>query len=201
MNKMLIVISILLMLGCEKRPEPLAKLPNDAVILAFGDSLTRGTGASANHDYPSILAELTHRKVINEGVPGEISTDGLKRLPGLLDQYQPKLLILIHGGNDILKQVPEQETARNLDRMVSEAKSRNIEVVMLGVPEPSLLFMESAEIYRKIAEGHEVLIDLDTLPEILEDNKLKSDEVHPNDEGYRQMATHIYNFLKEAGAL
>jgi len=80
-------------------------------------------------------------------------------------------------------------------------KSRNIEVVMLGVPELSLLFMESAEIYRKIAEGHEVLIDLDTLPAILEDNKLKSDEVHPNDEGYRQMATHIYNFLKEAGAL
>jgi lysophospholipase L1-like esterase len=201
MNKILIVISILLMLGCEKRPEPLAQLPNDAVILAFGDSLTRGTGASANHDYPSILAQLTHRRVINEGVPGEISTNGLKRLPGLLDQYQPKLLILIHGGNDILKQVHEQETARNLDRMVSEAKSRNIEVVMLGVPEPSLVFMESAEIYRKIAEGHEVLIDLDTLPAILEDNKLKSDEGHPNDEGYRQMATHIYNFLKEAGAL
>ena len=87
----------------EKVFTPLAK---DAVILAFGDSLTYGTGTNKNFSYPALLEKLTQHKVINKGVPGEISSAGLKRLPKLLDQYKPRLLILIHGGNDILKKIP-----------------------------------------------------------------------------------------------
>ena len=108
---------------------------------------------------------------------------------------------MIHGGNDILKQIPEHDTASNLDSMIVEAKSRNIAVVMLGVPKPGLLFMKSADIYQAIAKRNEVFIDLDTLPTILGDKDLKSDMIHPNDAGYRQMATNIFNLLKNAGAL
>jgi acyl-CoA thioesterase I len=201
MKQLIPVMLILFIYACNKPLTALNKLPTDAVILAFGDSLTRGTGASANNDYPSILAQLTHREVINAGVPGEISVDGLTRLPALLDEYRPQLLILIHGGNDIIKKIPGQETAKNLDSMVAEAKSRKIPVVMMGVPKPGLLFMESAEVYQAIAERNEVVIDLDTLPAILGDNDLKSDMIHPNDAGYRQMANQLFNLLKEAGAL
>jgi lysophospholipase L1-like esterase len=201
MKKLFLAVLVLLVCACNGQQKALNKLPNNAVILAFGDSLTHGTGASSKNDYPSVLAGLTHLEVINEGVPGEISTDGMKRLPALLDEYQPRLLILIHGGNDILRKIPEHDTASNLDSMIGEAKSRNIAVVMMGVPKPGLLFMESADIYQAIAQRNEVLIDLDTLPDILGDNELKSDLIHPNNAGYRQMATNIYNLLKDAGAL
>jgi lysophospholipase L1-like esterase len=201
MRQIVSVILVLLLSACKERVNPLPKLRGDAVILAFGDSLTRGSGASANNDYPSILAGLSKHEVINEGVPGEISADGLKRLPALLDNYQPAMLIVIHGGNDILKKIPEDVTANNLKNMINEAKSRNIIVVMLGVPKPGLFFLESAEIYQKLAEENNITTDLDTLPDILGDKKLKSDPIHPNNEGYKLMATKIFELLKDTGAL
>lgn len=201
MKRLLLVVLVFLVCACKQHPQSINKLPSGAVILAFGDSLTYGTGVANNNDYPSILAKLSHLEVVNEGVPGEISADGLKRLPVLLDEIKPQLLILIHGGNDILKKIPEQETEANLNSMIAEAKNRHIPVVMMGVPKPGLFLMESAPIYQTLAKREDIVIDLDTLPSILGDNKLKSDMVHPNNEGYKQMATNLFNLLKEAGAL
>ena len=201
MKKLLLILLVLFVAACKPQPKNIGKLPNDAVILAFGDSLTYGTGVSDGNDYPSILAGLTHREVLNQGVPGEISADGLKRLPALLDEVKPKLLILIHGGNDILKKIPEQETIANIDTMLSEAKKRQVPVVMMGVPKPGLFLMESAPLYQTLAQREDITIDLDTLPRILGDNNLKSDMVHPNAAGYQQMADRLFKLLAEAGAL
>lgn len=201
MRKKLLSLIFLLLTACSDSPKNLTKLPDDAVILAFGDSLTYGTGASGLKDYPNILAELTSLKVINEGVPGEISSEGLKRLPALLDEYQPKLLILIHGGNDMLRKIPPEQTADHLNKMVEEAASRHIDVVMLGVPQPNLWMLASADFYQRIAEDRNVPVDLNTLPDILGNNNLKSDMIHPNDAGYQLMADNIFKLLREAGAL
>jgi acyl-CoA thioesterase I len=201
MKQVIFVILVLVLSACKERVHQLPKLTGDAVILAFGDSLTRGSGASANHDYPSILAGLSQHEVINEGVPGEISADGLKRLPALLDEYQPAVLVLIHGGNDLLKNLPEADTTNNLKNMINEAQSRNVSVVILGVPKPGLFFMKSAEVYQKLAEDGKITSDLEILPEILGDKKLKSDLIHPNDEGYKLMAMKIFELLKDSGAL
>ena len=201
MTKLLHSLLFLVLTSCSKPPETLPKLPEDAVILAFGDSLTYGTGASSFHDYPSMLAGLTEREVINEGVPGEVSGDGLKRLPALLDEYQPELLILIHGGNDMLRKIPSEQTIVNLSKMIDEAKSRNIAVVMLGVPQPNLFGLSSADFYQTIAENQRILADFDTLPDILADNGMKSDMIHPNDAGYQRMADNIFKLLRESGAI
>lgn len=201
MKRYTLILMLLLLAACNEAPKTLNKLPGDAVILAFGDSLTYGTGASREHDYPAILSRLTAIEVINEGVPGEISRDGLKRLPALLDEYQPKLLLLIHGGNDILRKIPAEQTVTNLKHMIAEAKSRQIEVVMLGVPKPNLFGLNSANFYQTVAESGDVLADLETLPQILGDNNLKSDLIHPNDAGYEFMAKNIHRLLQEAGAL
>jgi acyl-CoA thioesterase-1 len=201
MRKKLLSLIFLSLTACSDSPKNLTKLPSDAVILAFGDSLTYGTGASGLKDYPNILAELTSLKVINEGVPGEISSEGLKRLPALLDEYQPKLLILIHGGNDMLRKIPPEQTADHLNKMVEEAASRHIDVVMLGVPQPNLWMLASADFYQRIAEDRNVPVDLNTLPDILGNNNLKSDMIHPNDAGYQLMADNIFKLLREAGAL
>jgi len=85
-----------------------AKLPAlaaDATILAFGDSLTYGTGTSRDNAYPTVLEKLLKRRVINAGIPGEISSKGLNRLPALIEKYRPDLIIICHGGNDILRKL------------------------------------------------------------------------------------------------
>jgi len=198
--KIIPLVLLLLLTACN-RTDTLTKLPSDAVILAFGDSLTYGTGASPQHDYPSVLAKLTTLQVVNAGHPGEISGEGVNRLPALLDTHRPDLLILIHGGNDMLRRIPPEQTADNLKQMISLARNRRIDVVMLGVPKPSILWMSSADFYQAIAEAMAVPIDLETLPEVLGDNRLKSDLIHPNDQGYEKIATQIHSLLVDSGAL
>ena len=187
--------------ACDKPRPVFEKLSPDAVILAFGDSLTYGSGASQNADYPTILSTISSHEIINAGIPGEISQAGLNRLPDLLDEYQPELLILIHGGNDMIRRIPQQQISDNLKQMINEAKLRNIKVVMLGVPKFNLFLLNSAEFYQQLADEQKVPIDLETLPKILSTNTLKSDTIHPNNEGYRLMAENIYKLLVDSGAL
>ena len=208
MKKTLLLILLILLTACSKSEKVFDKLPTDAVILAFGDSLTYGTNVSEEQSYPSILEQLSSHSVINAGVAGEISADGLTRLPAVLDEEQPKLLILIHGGNDILRKIPHEQTAANLTGMIAEAKKQNIKVVMLGVPALELFSavglssLESDPLYQQVAEAENVPIDLQSLPEIIFSNReLKSDQVHPNAQGYQRLAGTIFKLLKNTGAL
>jgi len=201
MKRSSLIILFVFLAACNNTTAVFEKISQDAVIIAFGDSLTYGTGASHNADYPNILSSLSSHQVINAGVPGEISRDGLERLPEILDEYQPELVVLIHGGNDILRRIPQQQTRDNLIKMIQLTKQRNIKVVMLGVPEFGLFLLSSSEIYQQVAEAQKVPIDLETLAEILSNNQLKSDTIHPNDKGYKLMAESIFNLLVESGAL
>jgi lysophospholipase L1-like esterase len=124
---------LLLIAGCDTG-DRLQPLTENAVILAFGDSLTHGTGADIEQAYPSRLQALISRTVINAGVPGEISKTGLRRLPALLKKHQPELLILCHGGNDILRRNNQKQTKENLQQMIDLARSNNTQVVLIGVP-------------------------------------------------------------------
>ncbi len=203
MNYRNILLSLFISIAiysCSGSETELSLLPADATILAFGDSLTYGTGASNGEDYPSLLANQTNINVINAGVPGEISSKGLERLPSLLDEHTPNLLILIHGGNDILKKLSRQEQKNNILAMIELAKTKSIQVILLGVPEPGI-FLKSAEIYEQIADEANIPVELSLLPDILSDNSLKSDIAHPNSKGYQKMAEGIYEFLKDSGAL
>jgi len=200
-NTILVSCIILLVTACGEPETTYTHLENDAVILAFGDSLTYGTGTSEEFCYPSILEDLTGLEVINEGVPGEVTSTGLQRLPDLLDEYQPQLLILIHGGNDILRKVSRTKTTGNLKKMIALAEQRDIKVVMLGVPIFSILSLDSAEFYEQVATEEGVPINLDVLPEILSNNNFKSDRIHPNKQGYKMMAEAVYQLLIDSGVL
>ena len=82
--------NVLFLLSCSEQPTALNKLSRDAVIVAFGDSLTFGSGAKDHESYPRQLAQLINRDVINEGIPGELSGEGLRRLPTVLEEHQPE---------------------------------------------------------------------------------------------------------------
>ena len=119
------IVSIFLccccLLACSDSNPKLTQLPEDAVILAFGDSLTFGTGAdnSQTQSYPAVLQKLTGHTVINSGMPGEVSIDGLERLSEELEEYQPDLVILCHGGNDLIRRLNKDKLRHNLEQMVT----------------------------------------------------------------------------------
>ena len=196
---LLSLLALLLLAGCGDRQAALTPLPTDGVILAFGDSLTFGTGAPREVSYPSVLEELTGRKVIRSGVPGELTSGGLARLPAVLDTHQPALLILCHGGNDMLRRTGLEQMADNLRAMIALARDRGVQVVLVGVPKPGL-FLSAAEIYGEIAAAAQIPIEAEALADILGDNGLKSDAIHPNATGYRRLAEALAALLREAGA-
>jgi lysophospholipase L1-like esterase len=185
--------------ACGEKPQ-LPALAQDAIILAFGDSLTHGTGAKPDESYPAILQTLSGRKVINAGIPGEESEQGLQRLPEMLEKHRPALLILCHGGNDILRKRDMKKMESNLRQMISMSQDRNIPVIMMAVPQFGI-FLSPAPLYEEIAGSAGVVFIMDLIPDVLKDNTLKSDAVHPNRDGYRKIAETIHALLQEAGAI
>jgi len=186
--------------GCGERVPPLTALDADAVVLAFGDSLTFGTGAATRESYPAVLEQLIGRKVVSAGVPGETSAQGLARLPEAIEQAQPRLLILCHGGNDFLRKLPESDAAANVRAMVKVAKDKGVEVVLVGVPKLGLTAVP-AGFYADIAAEFRLPYDGAILKTVLTDNALKSDWVHPNAGGYARIAQSLADLLKKAKAI
>jgi lysophospholipase L1-like esterase len=194
----LLFITVILV-ACSKTAQVPA-LAADATILAFGDSLTAGTGANDTESYPAVLSQLIGRKVINAGIPGEVSASGVLRLPELLDRERPALLILCHGGNDLLGRQSHQVIADNLRAMIRMAKDRNIPLLLLAVPSPDLTLKPPA-LYEKLSKEFSIPIELKALPHILGKSSLKSDHIHPNAAGYKMLAESLAKLLKMSGAL
>jgi len=195
----LLAAVILLAAGCGKQAKLTALAP-DAVVLAFGDSLTYGTGANEQESYAAQLAGLIGRKVMRAGVPGEVSADGLARLPEALDEHQPRLLILCHGGNDFLRRLSKQQVAANVRSMIRLAKERGVEVLLMGTPEPGFT-VTAPEFYAEIAKEFRIPYEDAVVGKILRDGSLKSDAIHPNARGYRLIAERLAEVLRKAGAV
>ena len=186
--------------ACGEKPPQLPRLGPDDVVLAFGDSLTYGTGATPEEAYPNVLAKLIKRNVVGAGVPGETTADGLERLPAVLEEVKPRLLLLCIGGNDMLRRMDSASIEANLRAMVLLAKSHGVSVVLIGVPEPAL-FGGTAAVYGKLADELRVPFEAKILREVLFDKELKADQIHPNARGYRRIAQALADFLQRAGAL
>lgn len=196
---MIIVAATLLPTACSPAPQ-LPLLAADATILAFGDSLTAGTGAGETESYPAVLARLTGRKIVNAGVPGEVSADGVQRLPELLEREHPALLILCHGGNDLLAHQDHQLIAGNLRAMLRLAGERGVPVLLVAVPAPDLS-LKPPPLYEELSREFHVPVEQKALSQILGKGSLKSDYIHPNAAGYRLLAEALVKRLKRGGAL
>lgn len=192
---------LVLLPACGRPVPQLPPLGSDAVLLAFGDSLTFGTGARSGASYPAQLERLTGLSVINAGVPGELAGDGLERLEGALSEHAPQLLILCHGGNDILRKRDDPSIQASLERMIRLSRAKGVPVLLLGVPRPALFGLEGARLYYDVAERLQLPLEGEVIAEVLSQRELKSDQVHPNAEGYRRIAEAVVDLLQRSGAL
>jgi len=111
--------------------------PSNPKILAFGDSLTFGFGTRhpERESYPVQLQRLTDQPVVNAGVNGETSAEGLRRIDPLLRQHHPGLVILCLGGNDILQRRSRQELKANLRRIVLRIRASGAKILLIAVPD------------------------------------------------------------------
>jgi len=186
--------------GCSEEVPKLPPLAADDVIVAFGDSLTYGTGAKAKESYPAVLAELIGRKVVRAGVPGELTAQGLARLPSVIEQHNPRLVIVCLGGNDMLRKVGEAEIKRNLRAIIAAIRARDIAVVLVGVPKPALL-TSAPEFYADLAAEFGIPYERKIVTSVLYKAQYKSDAIHPNAQGYRKIAEAIAELLRKSGAV
>ena len=186
--------------GCGEPPAKLSALTGDAVVLAFGDSLTFGTGAAEDESYPAQLERLIGRRVVRAGIPGEITAQALERLPAALDEHAPRLLLLCIGGNDFLRRLGNGQAEANVRAMVKLARTRGVQVMLIGTPEPGLR-IAAPQFYAGIAREFSLPYEETVMSEVLKDSSLKSDEIHPNARGYRVIAERLAASLKKSGAL
>ena len=193
-----VAVAVVFLAGCSS--DALQPLNEDAVILAFGDSLTEGRGTTRDKSYPAVLEELTGFSVANHGVSGETSAEGLARLPRVLRETQPSLMLLMHGGNDILRNMDHAAAKSNIAGMIQLAAEHGVSTVLIGIPEKSL-FSRVAPFYREVATASNILFEDEIISKLLKTPGVKSDTVHFNARGYRAIAERIYELLKEHGAL
>jgi len=186
-----------LLVACSAEP-PFQPLSASATVLAFGDSLTAGNGAPQQGSYPAQLSRMINLSVINGGVSGEESHEGRDRLANLLDQYRPELLILCHGGNDLLRKRPLAQLEENLEAMIIMAQQRGIQVLLLGVPSPGI-FLSGNKVYETVADNTGVELIPDLIADVLSQPALKSDTIHPNEAGYTEIAETITSELQKLG--
>ena len=197
--RLLLVLLLALGAGCGDKAK-LSRLPGDAVILAFGDSLTYGTGATEAESYPAQLEKLIGRRVVRAGVPGEVTAQALERLPSALDEHAPRLLLLCIGGNDFLRRLGNSQAEANVRAMVQLARSRGVEVLLIGTPEPGITVTPPA-FYAGIAKQFALPYEDSVIGEVLRDSGLKSDPIHPNARGYGVIAGRVAERLRKSGAI
>lgn len=198
-----LALTVVMLVGCGQRVL-YESLPAGATVLAFGDSVTYGTGAASGQDYPSRLAENTGWNVINAGIPGDTARAATDRLAPLLAEHQPEMVVIELGGNDFLRRYSPESVEAALRDIIRQAKAVGAVTVLVAVPQFSVLrasagVLKDSPIYARLAEEEGVLLVPGIFAEVLSDESLRADPIHPNAAGYREFSSQLLGQLSEAG--
>lgn len=192
----------LLAAACSKKPKSNARtLGKEETILCLGDSLTFGFGAAEGASYPQQLQALTGQVVQNAGINGDTSNGALARLPALLQDNKPGLVLVSIGGNDLLRGVPLDSTRAALLQIVRDCAALS-QVVLVGVPKPDAMsaaagMLGDHPLYAEIAAETGVGLFADAWSYVLSREALRSDRIHANAEGYKLFAERLATWLRE----
>ena len=202
-NFVLMALAMASLTGCSKKAK-LSAIPHGSPVIAFGDSVTFGTGAGSGEDWPTLLSGLTGWRIINAGIPGDTAEAGRTRIQGLLEEHKPVLVIIEIGGNDFLRRRPPGAVKQDLKSLISTVRQSGAQAVLIGVPELSLLSLVAGKpgdspIYEELGKEEGVPVIGNVLSEVLSRPDLCADRIHPNAQGYHQMAAGVHSGLKHHG--
>lgn len=198
----IVAMSVVLAIAgaCKERPR-YAPLPQASTVIALGDSLTYGTGATQDTSYPAVLAQETGWRVVNAGAPGETASEGCARLPALIDEHRPQLVLVLLGGNDLLRRMPEQGIRDALAVCASDARATGTPLALLPVPRVGIGNLANAPLYEEAGTALGVPVIESGLKDLLGSRTMRADGVHLNAAGYREMATNVARGLRTLGWL
>ncbi|QQR64769.1 arylesterase [Candidatus Kaiserbacteria bacterium] len=167
--------------------------PKGGPIVAFGDSLVRGVGSPETEGFVLTLASKIGEPIINKGVPGDTTTDGLARIDTVLES-NPRIVLVLLGGNDRLRQIPTEQTLANLRMIISKIQESGAVVVLLGV-RGNLLTGRFDEELEKLAHEMGAVFVSNVLDGIFGNQQLMFDSVHPNKDGYALISEKVYEVI------
>lgn len=168
--------------------------PENDTIIVFGDSLVEGIGSERGGGFVSMLAEHLDRDIVNMGVAGNTTADGLARL-ARVQKVDAGTVIILLGGNDAIRRVPREETFQNLERIIRTLQSDGSMVVLLGV-RGGVLSDPYDEEYEALAERTGALYVENVLKGLLGRSENMFDGIHPNDTGYAIIAERVADTLE-----
>lgn len=173
---------------------PVPQAGREGPIVAFGDSLVFGTGSSGG-GFVALLEQGLGRDIQNLGRPGETSAGGLARIDEVL-ALEPSVVILLLGGNDVLRRVPPEATFSNLASIIERLQAAGAAVLLVGV-RGGLLQDPYAAPFEELASRFGAAHVPDVLQQVFLDPDYMADQVHPNDAGYARIADRIQPVLEE----
>jgi len=167
-------------------------------IIAFGDSLVEGVGATKGHDLFSVLSGMLGEPIDNYGRGGDTTRLALQRLPQVLEEVpHPKVAVIILGGNDYLQKIPIDETFSNLAQITKAFQDHGAVVMILGV-RGGVLKDNFNDRFQGLSDEYKVAYIPDIVGDlILFDRGNMYDSIHPNDNGYKIIAERVYPLLKK----
>lgn len=180
-----------------------------AKIMVMGDSLSAGYGIDINRGWVRLLQQNLEQnapkkhQVINASVSGETTAGGLARLPKLLEQYKPDILLLELGGNDALRGQPPQAIQRNLEKMIELAQQHKSKVIVFGMKIPpnygSAYTRRFEQSYEIVSQKYHITL----LPFFLEgvagdDTLMQNDRIHPNEKAQKILLNNALPYIKGA---
>lgn len=191
----IILVIVMLALGCSQ-PVQLANHDSQGTtIICFGNSITKGYKVKPNESFPAILSERLSMDVINAGISGDTTRDALKRIEQDVLNKDPRLVIVEFGGNDFLQKIPEEETFKNMEEMITQIQDAGAMVVIAAV-KTGLLSDAHIKGFKEIAERKQAMLIPNLMKGVFNNPKLKLDRLHPNAQGYKIIAERIYKKIK-----
>ncbi len=200
---LLFIAKLCVLFACSRAPK-MAGVAKGSVVLAFGDSVTYGTGAQPGEDWPTLLAAKTGWQIVNAGIPGDTAQNGKDRIAALLDQHRPALVIVEIGGNDFLRRRSQAEVKEDLRRILATIRDSGAEAVLVAVPEFSMFAVvaekpSDAALYAELGKEEKIPVIAGVFSGVLSQTELRADTIHPNAKGYRVMAAGLFAELKKIG--
>lgn len=168
--------------------------PKSSTVVAFGDSLVEGVG-SVDEGFVSDLENRLRIDIINEGISGNTTQQGLERIDDVLS-YDPGVVILLLGGNDYLRKIDDSQTERNLSTIIKRLQDDGIVVILLGV-RGGALKDNFKDMYKDLAKQYDTAFVSNVLAGLITNPELMYDSIHPNDSGYELIADRVEPILRE----